>query len=111
MRLAAFNIENMFERAIALNLEDWHQGSAILEDFKQLNELIQHDVYTEEIKTNLLTIMSRYGGLLTNGENKFLRLREVRGKLIARPRNKPPEISPAGSYCQIWCTASGDPPV
>lgn len=96
MRLATFNVENMFERAKAMNLENWESGAEILEDFKELNELIQHDIYTEAIKTKLLTIMKRYKGLLTNSESTYIRLREIRGKFIAKPKNKPITIAAAG---------------
>ncbi|HHS8265293.1 TPA: endonuclease/exonuclease/phosphatase family protein [Legionella anisa] len=93
MRLATFNVENLFERAKAMNLSSWAMGSAILEDFKQLNDLIQNDHYTPEIKSELLTIMKRHKGLLTTGESSFIRLREIRGKLLVKKQNKPPEIA------------------
>jgi len=35
-------------------------------------------------------------GLLTQGVSKYLRLREIRGKLVAKPKNKPVEIAPSG---------------
>lgn len=96
MRLATFNVENLFERAKAMNLGDWAQGATILDDFKQLNEWIQSDIYTQEIKSQLLTIMKRHKGLLTKGESTFIRLREIRGKLITRSKNKPIEIAVSG---------------
>lgn len=96
MRLATFNVENMFERAKAMNLENWELGASILEDYKELNDLIHRDIYTEEIKAEILLIMKSHKGLLTQGESTFLRLREIRGKLIARPKNKPPEIAVSG---------------
>jgi hypothetical protein len=82
VRIATFNVENMFERAKAMNLEDWNDGRPILEDFKRLNDLIQEPTYTEGIKSELLKIMTRHKGLLTNGVSKFIRLREIRGKLV-----------------------------
>lgn len=96
MRLATFNVENLFERVKAMNLSDWTMGSAILEDFKQLNDLLQSDVYTPEIKSELLTIMGRYDGLLTTGESTYIRLREIRGKLLVKTPNNPPEIAVSG---------------
>ncbi|KTD19602.1 Endonuclease/Exonuclease/phosphatase family [Legionella lansingensis] len=110
MRLATFNVENLFERAKAMNLGDWSMGAAILEDFKQLNELIQRDVYTQEIKSKLLAIMERHDGLLTKGEGTFIRLREIRGKLLVRPRNKPPEIAVSSRHEWIgWFELEKEP--
>ena len=96
MRLATFNVENMFERAKAMNLETWDDGKHVLEDFQQLNALIQLDVYDDATKTQLLTIMKRHRGLITNGVSKFIRLRDIRGKFLYTPKNKPSEISADG---------------
>lgn len=96
MRLATFNVENMFERPKAMNLEDWKEGTKILDDFKQLNTLIQKENYTSKIKSKLLEIMKRHKGLLTNSESTFIRLREIRGKFIAKSKNKPTEIAASG---------------
>jgi hypothetical protein len=96
MRLAKFNVENMFERAKALNLNTWDEGKSVLEDFQRLNTLIQLETYSEATKTELLTIMKRNRGLITNGVSKFIRLRDIRGKLLFRPKNKPAEIAANG---------------
>ena len=96
MRLATFNVENMFERARALNLDTWAEGRPVLEDFERLNTLIQEAVYTPAIKAELLAIMGRHKGLLTQSESRFIRLRDIRRKLIARPRGKPAEIAVNG---------------
>jgi endonuclease/exonuclease/phosphatase family metal-dependent hydrolase len=95
MRLATFNVENMFERAKAMNLETWTLGAEVLEDFKQLNALIQKDIYTKKIKSKLLEIIKRHKGL-AQGESTYLRLRGIRGKFIAKPKNKPVEIAASG---------------
>lgn len=50
MRLATFNVENMFDRAKAMNLGTWADGKGVLEDFQQLNTLIQELFCTDAIK-------------------------------------------------------------
>jgi endonuclease/exonuclease/phosphatase family metal-dependent hydrolase len=92
MRLATFNVENMFERARAMNLDTWAEGKPILEDYKRLNELIQEPIYSSEIKSELLDIMKRYKGLLTQAESKYILLRDIRGDFISRPKGKPAKI-------------------
>ena len=44
MRLATYNVENMFERARAMNLTSWAEGRPILNDYQRLNELSQVDL-------------------------------------------------------------------
>jgi len=96
MQLATFNVESMFERAKAMNLATWKEGKPILEDFARLTMLIQETDYTDAVKADLLEIMKRYKGLLTKGESKFIRLREIRENLLYRPKNKPVEIKANG---------------
>jgi endonuclease/exonuclease/phosphatase family metal-dependent hydrolase len=97
MRLATYNVENMFERARAMNLTSWAEGKPILDDYQRLNELIQEPIYTEEIKTELLTIMRRNEGLATrNKKSKFILLRDIRGDFIKFPKNKPSLITADG---------------
>lgn len=96
MRIATFNVENMFERPKAMNLEDWADGRPILEDFTRLNVLVQEASYSNAIKSELLDIMKRHKGLLTNGVSKFIRLREIRGKFLFKPQGQPIEIGADG---------------
>lgn len=92
MRLATFNVENLFERPAAMNLSKWSDGRQVLQDFSQLNDLIAQKTYTAVTKKKLLTIMERNTGLLTQGKSTFMRLREARGKLVYKPVGKPHEI-------------------
>lgn len=96
MRLATYNVENMFERAKAMNLDTWVEGRPILEDFQRLNTLIQERSYTDAIKAEMLAIMARNRGLLTRGLSKYIRLRDIRGMFLRRRKNKPVEIAADG---------------
>jgi hypothetical protein len=84
MRLASFNVENMFERPSVMNLPSWEDGKTVLKDFDDLINLIQNKIYSEQIKKEILQIMKRNTGLLTKGESKFIRLVEVRAKLVKK---------------------------
>jgi hypothetical protein len=84
MRLASFNVENMFERPSVMNLPSWEDGKTVLKDFDDLVNLIQNKMYSEQIKKEILQIMKRNNGLLTKGESKFIRLVEVREKLVKK---------------------------
>ena len=96
MRLATFNVENMFERPKAMNLATWEMGAQILEDFKMLNELIQKKTYTDAVKLKMLEILKRHPGLATQGDSTYIRLRDIRGKFIGKPQNKPIIIAAEG---------------
>lgn len=110
MRLATFNVENLFERAKALDLESWDEGKPVLEDYTRLNTLIQEPVYTAKIKAELLKIMKRHKGLLTQGESRFIRLRDIRGKFLKRPQNGAVEIVAGGRLDWIgWFELEREP--
>ena len=96
MRLASFNVENMFERASIMNLSTWEEGERVLEDFAALSDLIQKQQYSQNDKDKILEIMKRYKGLLTTGESKHIRLNEIRGRLLKKRRNAPVEIGVNG---------------
>lgn len=83
MRLATFNVENLFERAKIMNL-DWSAGKPVLEDHKKLTEIVEKPAYSTADKAKLLTIMNKYPGLLTKGVSKYIRLRENKGKLVRK---------------------------
>jgi len=110
MRLATFNVENMFERAKAMNFATWAEGRPILDDFAQLNNLIQNEVYTDAVKARLLEIMQRHKGLLSNKQSRYLVLREVRGEFLRKPRDKPAVITAAGRADWIgWFDLAKEP--
>lgn len=95
MRIASFNVENLFCRATALNQETWAAGKEILENFSRLNVLLQKSVYTETIKKAILTAIERLG-LNKSDESKFVLLRQNRNRLLKRPQSGPPEVVAEG---------------
>jgi endonuclease/exonuclease/phosphatase family metal-dependent hydrolase len=88
MRIAAYNVENMFERPAAMNLPEWDDGRVILEDYAELSNLIAKDLYTTSDKDRMLDIMKSHAGLLPNRVSTFLRLREYRKKLTKKSGNQ-----------------------
>lgn len=92
MRLATFNVENMFERPAAMNLPKPEEGKPFLEDYYTLTKLINKHEYSQADKTKILDIMKRNNGLLKNDESDYIRLRVIRGKFLKRPKSGPVEI-------------------
>jgi hypothetical protein len=96
MRLGTFNVENLFDRATAMNQSTWKEGRDALDDFHRLTILTQQENYSNEDKAEMLAIMGRHKGLINNGESKYIRLRENRGYFIEVPKKTPPVIVASG---------------
>lgn len=110
MILATYNVDNMFKRAKAMNMDTWKQGEKYLEDFTKLNQLIQEPVYTPKIKTDILNIMKSNRGLLTNNESDCIILQKIRGDFLYHPKNKPVEIVASGRSSWIgWFDLKTEP--
>lgn len=108
MRIAAYNVENLFDRAKAFNDDDPTAHDAILEDFAELNNLFDRQVYSDAVKARLLELIENLGMLNRDdgSSNTFTRIRKIRGKLIKRPRNSalPREIVASGRDDWVgWC--------
>lgn len=91
MRIAAYNVENLFMRAKALNLDTWAEGRPVLEAHARLNALFQKQVYSAADKKKILAEMKMLGIEKTD-EGKFVILRKTRGALVKRPKGKPVEV-------------------
>jgi endonuclease/exonuclease/phosphatase family metal-dependent hydrolase len=91
MRLAAFNLENLFDRAKAMNFEDWKEGKPILAKFAKLNALLGEFSYSAAAKREMIKLMIELG-LEKSDEGPFVILRRNRGGLLKRPRDGGIEI-------------------
>jgi endonuclease/exonuclease/phosphatase family metal-dependent hydrolase len=85
MRLAAYNVENLFDRAKAMNLDTWDQGRPVLEAFAQLNALLGKINYSTGDKQQMVQLMVDLG-LDESDTGPFVILRRNRGGLLRRPQ-------------------------
>jgi endonuclease/exonuclease/phosphatase family metal-dependent hydrolase len=85
MRLAVYNVENLFDRAKVMNLDSWETGRPVLEDFAALNALLAKLNYSAADKANMADLMVSLG-LEKNDQAKFVLLRRNRGSLLKRPK-------------------------
>ena len=81
MRIATFNVENLFVRARALNLEGWSQSKVILERFVALSELIEEPAYTPPIQARMVELLKELG-IDKKNDSRFVSLRENRGQFV-----------------------------
>jgi len=85
MRLAVYNVENLFDRPRAMNLGSWSDGRAILQDFASLGQLLGELNYTALRKQRIGKLMIRLG-LEKQDDARFVTLRRNRGQLLRRPQ-------------------------
>ena len=95
MRIASFNVENLFERAKVLDLQSWAPGKPILAAQAELNALLEEAIYTDVIKARILELLTTLG-LQRSDDSEFVRLRKIRGQLLRRPRSGPVQVVAAG---------------
>ena len=95
MRIASFNVENMFRRAAVLNLPNPADGKPILNAYAKLAALLQEPEYTAPIKTQILALLDQLG-LKKSNETEFVLLRENHGHLLKRPKSGPPQVVAGG---------------
>ena len=97
MKIASFNVENLFERAAAMNLSSWFEGRDMLNDYARFNALIAKPTYSATDKKALLEILKKHK-LDKSGESAFFILRENRGRKLLRRAtgSKPAEIVAGG---------------
>ena len=109
MRIASFNLENMFDRAKALNSANWAAGKPALEAYKDLNALFAKPVYTDADKAQMLALLAA-NGLLKTEDGPMLVLRKLRGQLAKVPRTGPAEIVATGRSSWIgWVELKTEP--
>lgn len=103
MRVAAFNVENLFDRVKAFNEPETATTRDVLDAFDELNKLFEKASYSAADQARMLDLMTELG-ILRDDEGPFVWLRKIRGQLITRPRNDPPRIVARGRDDWVgWC--------
>lgn len=97
MRLATFNVENLFRRPVAMSLPTWKDGREILADFSTLSDLIALDTYDRATTQRLKKLLDKYKFGNRRKRDRPIKLTEVRGHLFKVPKGrKTVEIVVAG---------------
>jgi endonuclease/exonuclease/phosphatase family metal-dependent hydrolase len=94
MKIAAFNVENLFDRAAALGADDPDTRRDVLDAHAELNKLFENLIYSAADKARMLELLTLLG-LMGSDEGldrdaplrDFVRIRKTRGQLIRRPRD------------------------
>lgn len=109
MKIAAFNVENLFDRTKVFNQDDNSLTKQISNAVNELNLLFEKEIYTQEIKDRIVILLTELG-LAKTDESKYVIFRIIRGKFLARPKGKPIEIVAAGRERWIgWLEMKTEP--
>ena len=85
MRIASYNVENLFDRPEVMNLENWADGEGVLAGYARLNALFGKSEYLAEDKTEMVEILRRLR-LDRSDQGEYVTLRQNRGRLLRRNR-------------------------
>ena len=86
MKIAAFNVENLFDRAKAFNQTE-SKSQEVLKKTAELNLIIDKDSYGGR-KDRIKELLNELG-LSKSDKGPYVILRQIREKLVKRPKNKP----------------------
>jgi hypothetical protein len=84
VRIASFNVENLFERAKALVPSDWSKGRPALEAYDRINRLLNKRVYSAEDKREIAKLLRTLGLAKRDDAGTYAQLRQNRGRLLKR---------------------------
>ncbi|MBA3848653.1 MAG: hypothetical protein C0502_01500 [Opitutus sp.] len=91
LRLATYNLNNLFERPRLLELPRQQGFSAeaksVLEDIAKLAALLESGSYAGAAGTQIVALLKQYGFAKTNGGNPWFELQQARGKLYSVGKN------------------------
>jgi len=96
IRMATFNVENLFERPKAMNLSSWSEGQKTLDDYNKLNSLMNKETYPAEDQQQMLELLGRNDLLSSRPNNPYMDLVKIRGQLFRKRQNQPAEIVSKG---------------
>ena len=96
MRIASYNVENLFTRAKALNLDTWQEGQKVLEQFAEINGLFEHAEYSAADIERMIVLLKALHIDKKDDGGPFVLLRQNRGNLLKRRPLAGPEIVAKG---------------
>ena len=109
MKIAAFNVENMFRRTRVFNQPDAAVARQYSLDSTELNLLFERLTYTTADKQRMVDLFHSLG-LARADRNKYATFRSIRGHLFKRSTGKPFEIIAPGRESWIgWVELEQEP--
>jgi len=103
VRIAAFNLQNLFDRAKAFNEPD-DTARRVLADIADLNALFEWGNYTERRRQRMLDLIVDLG-LTRSDRGPFALLRQIRGRVIRRGAGGPTIVASGRDDWVGWVEA------
>ncbi|MGL3608248.1 endonuclease/exonuclease/phosphatase family protein [Rhizobium sp. G187] len=110
MRLAVYNVENLFDRAKAMNLDTWAEGRPVLEKFAELNALLGEITYSDKDRRRMAELVVELG-MEKSDTGPFVILRRNHGGLLVRPKAGGVEITATGRADWVGSLELRDEPI
>jgi endonuclease/exonuclease/phosphatase family metal-dependent hydrolase len=98
VKIASYNVENLYERPNALDTTDWSIGQPILDAYKEVNTLFENNIYSTSDKKKMLDLLVKLDIYTKNDVGVIRRknsisprwawLRKNRGKFDSEPKDK-----------------------
>ena len=95
MKIASFNVQNLFERAVALSAAAGGADATLIAQ-AEVNALLRKADYSEGDRTKILQLLTRSGCATTTTAASVVMLRQNRGQLVRRHAERPVEIVARG---------------
>lgn len=95
MKIAAFNVENLFNRAKAFNEESDQTAQRAIQAVAELNTLFEQAVYDNAAKARMLELVTELE-LNRFNTGPFALIRTIRGSIFRRPQSGGIEITATG---------------
>lgn len=95
MRIASYNVQNLFSRPRAMNNDTWAEGKPILEQYVEMNLILQKQSYSESDKSRLGQLIKSLG-MEKSDTGKYIILRQNRGRLLKRRKTGKIDIVASG---------------
>lgn len=78
VRIASFNVENLFARANALNTTDWSVGESVLDNYREVNALIMKPIYSPTDKAKIRDLLVKLDIYTVNNSHNTVRRNETK---------------------------------
>jgi endonuclease/exonuclease/phosphatase family metal-dependent hydrolase len=95
MRIASYNVENLFERAVAMS-DAALSGTQTLTAQAEINTLLRKAVYSDADRARILELLTDLGLRDDDDGSELVLLRQNRGQLVRRHQNGAVEVVARG---------------